>query len=355
MLKSFLLEHFTIDAFVITDFSKLAFPEALTTSVITLLRKGHPDKNHKVRFIQVSKWPNNGDLIDLVKGNSDELDGCKLTVVEQADLNPAQKWQIYLGDNGLGETLKKLVPLSKIAAVNRGIATGANSYFAVNVNDVDEWGLDFRYLKPVIGRASQAPFYDYTMADFVSSKVEGGKCFLLYCFERPPPASLTKYLAHGKELVIDKRYLPSHRSPWYSSERQEPAPILAMVFSRERMRFVYNEAKLLTLTAYHCIYPHSNDELTLKALLAYLNSGLCAKVQEFMRREYGGGLHKFEPRDLEELLVLDVTALPPDRRNELAGLFDKLRVTVRDKASHEVAIRTEIDNELRSILSLQDD
>ncbi len=354
-LKSFLLDRFTIEAFVITDFSKLAFRDVLTTSVITLLRKIPPDKNHKVKFIQVSKWPPFYDLLALVKGKKTQLAGCRLKTVRQDRLNPHQKWQIHLGDNGLGGILKILVPLSKVATVNRGIATGANSYFTVSEIEVQKWGLDSRFLRPVIARASQAPYYDYTLRDFESLRATGQKCFLLSSSELIPPSALRPYLKYGESLGVHERYLPSHRSPWYSSEGQEPAPILAMVFSRERMRFVYNEANLLTLTAYHCVYPYSQEELTIKALLAYLNSGLCSKVQELMRREYGGGLHKFEPRDLEELLVLDVTSLPFENRKRLADLFDKLRETVRAPVTFEAAVRTEIDAELQSILSLQTD
>jgi adenine-specific DNA-methyltransferase len=349
-LKSFLLDRFAIDAFVVTDFSKLAFPQALTTSVITLLRKVPADKGHEVKFIQVTEWPSSHDLLALVRGQRTELAGCRVSAVRQDRLDPDVKWQIYLGDNGLGQILKKLVPLSKVATANRGIATGANSFFAMSVGDVEKWGLDYRFLKPVIARASQAPLYDYTLADFESTKVAGERCFLLYCFDQPPPPMLTKYLEHGEELGIANRFLPSHRSPWYSSEKQKPAPILAMVFSREKMRFVFNEANLLTLTAYHCIYPYQTDELTVKALLAYLNSGLCAKIQEFMRREYGGGLHKFEPRDLEELLVLDVSRLADFDKAALASLFDELRLAARNNPLLEPAVKLKIDGHVRSIV-----
>jgi len=351
-LKSFLLEKFTVEALILTDFAKLAFADALTTSVITLLQKSKPADNHKIRLVRVSEWPNVSDLLDLVKRARVSLQGCAVFEVHQKDLDPCKKWQIYFVENSLRGTLSKLVPLSRVATVNRGVATGANSYFALNTQEVRKWKIEERFLRPVISRATHAPNYDYTLEDLEYLRRKGEKTFLLYCFEEPS-SNLSKYLDYGKKHGVHNRYLPSHRTPWYSSEKQEPAPILATVFSRKRMRFVYNEANVLTLTAYHCIYPYSSDVQTIKALLAYLNSSLCANIQESMRREYGGGLHKFEPKDLEDLLVLNVMQISDDRRAVLARLFDELRKTARDRPSRELEIRAKMDKELHSVLGSQ--
>ena len=127
-------------------------------------------------------------------------------------------------------------------------------------------------------------------------------------------------------------------------ERGKAAPILALVFNRENVRFVLNEADILNLTAYHGIYLTFDDKLMTKALLCYLNSDICAEIQKTARRAYGGGFHKFEPGDSEKLLVMDVTKLKKSQIKKLAGLFDKLS----SKSDDEV--KEKIDSAIKEII-----
>ena len=127
-------------------------------------------------------------------------------------------------------------------------------------------------------------------------------------------------------------------------ERGKAPEILASVFSRDAVRFVLNEAKVLNLTAYHGVYLTFNDEQMIKALLCFLNSNISAEIQTVSRREYGGGLHKFEPGDLEKLLVIDVTKLKKSQIKKLAGLFDKLSKKSDDE------ILEKIDSAIKEIV-----
>jgi adenine-specific DNA-methyltransferase len=349
-LKAFLLKNYTIDAFLLIDFSKTVFSDALTTAVITFLRKVAPTPHHKVKFIRVWNWPNdNRILLDAVnKGVKNEL-YYQLCEVPQLSLDPSEKWLVYFEKNNYERILAKLVPLKHIASIDRGIATGCNDYFTLNLSEIEKWGIEKRFLTPVIGKASHCTSYIFTLEDFERLKKQGEKVFLLYCFEKPS-ANLEKYIRYGESIGVHKRYLTRHRNPWYSMERREPAPILALVFSREKMRFVLNDAGVLNLTAFHCIYPKFSDKEMIKALLAYLNSNLCANIQAIKRREYGGGLHKFEPRDLEMLPVLDITKLKREEIERLASLFDKLCQTARMNPENEFQVKNEIDTELNKIL-----
>ena len=69
-------------------------------------------------------------------------------------------------------------------------------------------------------------------------------------------------------------------------------------------------------------------------------------MQIIARREYGGGLHKFEPRDLEKMLVMDITKLDRNDVIILAELFDNLC----EKNSNENQVREKINFELKRIL-----
>ena len=351
-LRSFLLKNFTIDAFVLIDFSKTVFNKALTTAVITLLRKAPPRGNHKVKFVRVFRWPeDNKTLMDVITVGVADSHYCKLYQVPQAELDPTDKWLVHFEENGYASIIEKLSPLSRMARVDRGIATGHNGFFVLSQNEVAQWKIEDRFLKPVISKAVHVMGYDFTQDDYERLKNQQEKVFLLYCFEEPSE-NLRRYIEYGEKLGADQRYLTRHRKPWYSMEKGKVAPILATVFSRSRMRFILNKTDCVNLAAFHGIYPNFQDEVMVKALLAYLNSNLCKDVQTIKRREYGGGLHKFEPKDLEKLPVLDVTKLSRDDLERLSRLFDELCRSARISASDEEKVKTTIDTELRRILMI---
>ena len=343
-LKKFLLDNFTLVGFVVFDFSETLFDGILTTAVITYLEKKKPSKSHKVNFVKIKKWPeNNSELAKiLVSGKSTNPDYV-LHSVPQADLDPLQKWLIYFEPQNHKNISDKLVPLSKIGAVNRGIATGDNKFFTLSKKDLDEWKIEEKFVRPVLARAQYAKKFIFTKSDWGKLVSEGKKAYLLYCFEKPSKI-LQKYIDFGEQTKVHERYLCSHRKPWFSMERGKPAPILALVFNRENVRFVLNEADILNLTAYHGIYLNFDDELMTKALLCYLNSDTCGEIQRTARREYGGGLHKFEPGDLEKLLVIDVTKLKKPELKEMAVLFDELCLNNNKK------IKEKIDSTIKQII-----
>lgn len=328
-LRKFLLRNFTIDAFILVDFERTLFEGVLTTATITLLRKQKAPEDHMVKFIRVFNWPPESDvLLEAVRSATPNPAFYKITEANQSALDPTEKWLKYFEENHLGGVVDRLIPLSRIARVHRGIATGDNSYFTLSDIEATKWGIEKRFLRPVLARTHQCPTIEFTRQDHEALVKRGEKVLLLYCSEAPS-RNLGAYIRHGERQGVNKRYIPSHRTPWYSMERREPAPILATVFSRRRMRFILNSFKALNLAAYHCIYPTFDDLGKTKALLAYLNSDLCKQVQVVSRREYGGGLHKFEPKDLEQLPVLDVTALEKEHVDSLASLFDRLESEMR--------------------------
>ena len=323
-LKRFLIENFAIIGFVIFEFSSIVFPGLLTTSVITYLEKKKPKKTHRVNFLKIKNMPNDNYEIKkaLISGKTNNSN-FEIHSVLQSELDPNQKWLKHFQTHNQDDIMEKLVPLSKIGTVNRGIATGDNKFFTFSESKLKKWKIEKKFLKPVISRAQYSKKLIFSKEDFDELKSKGKEVYLLYCFEKPSK-NLQKLIKFGEKQKVHERYLCAHRKPWYSMEKGEAPKILASVFSRDAVRFVLNEAKVLNLTAYHGVYLTFDDEQMVKALLCFLNSNISAEIQTVSRREYGGGLHKFEPGDLEKLLVLDVTKLKKSQIKKLAGLFDEL-------------------------------
>ena len=318
-VKSFMVENLTLDALVKFDFARTVFGKALTTSAISVMTNKRPPAGHRTALVAV------GGSLDGVRealeGNPRK--GVRVRRMLQADMDPGSRWQNYFaGAPPSGRSGRaSLVPLSHEADVKRGIASGANEFFTLTDAERRQWGIEDRFLVPVISKARQAAGYEITRKCMTDLGAAGQKVHLLYC-TGPPSASLRRYIGDGERRGVDKRYLCMHRTPWYSTEARQPAPILATVFSRDNMRFVHNRAACLNLASHHGVYPRYGGVGRIKALLCYLNSSHCMSVQREVRREYGNGLHKFEPGDLKQLPVLPVSRLDAGTVSRLARLFD---------------------------------
>jgi adenine-specific DNA-methyltransferase len=107
-------------------------------------------------------------------------------------------------------------------------------------------------------------------------------------------------------------------------EQREPAPIWAAVFGRQSLRFVWNTAALSNLTTFHCLYPKVADPHFAAALTACLNSRLVQQTANHQLRVYGGGLLKFEPRDLLSIQVPDLPLVPRSTLKLLSAALERI-------------------------------
>jgi hypothetical protein len=81
---------------------------------------------------------------------------------------------------------------------------------------------------------------------------------------------------------------------------REPAPILATYMARRPPTFVRNLAAARHINIAHGLYPRQAlSDVQLNALAHYLSHN----VMLAEGRTYAGGLTKFEPREMERLLV----------------------------------------------------
>jgi len=102
-----------------------------------------------------------------------------------------------------------------------------------------------------------------------------------------------------------------------------PSPIWVSVFNRTGLRFVRNEANISNLTTFHCIYPRKLlfSTVSTDLLFAYLLTDTARQIFEDNSREYGNGLQKFEPNDLNQGKMLDLSVLPPSSQAKIMELY----------------------------------
>lgn len=375
-LKQFLLDEFNIKALVLFDRADSKFDEAMTTSLVSFLENSDgSDMSELTRIVRVDGDPSEEELLAAVSGDvEDEMEWGFVNIVPQEGLEAREKWSELF--DPLDVETGQLTPLSELATVNRGIATGANPYFCLSQTTVDEWGIEDS-VSPLIRNSRNVPHYDYLEEDWEQQRDEGDEVWLLYLNELSWDAesyekqqetaddtrlsdygsgmaeegsgddpSIIEYLKHGMsdEIEAHDSYLARNRYPWYVVDRRDPAPILVTYMSRGGCRFILNETEARNLNNLHGMYIDVDlERRQKKALLAYLNSGFADDVVRRNGRTYSTGMDKIEPNELEGVPILDPRTVRDESVEKLARLFDELRKTARDDETDTEMVTDEID------------
>ncbi len=297
LLREYLLTPVTLLQVHAFDPSEVQFDDALVSSAVVLYRKSSPADSHRVQFsfggsldnprrvehIPVSrlrgmtKWPGQNRLLTNAPHSSDTL----------------------LGD---------------LFTVKRGIATGANGFFIVDDQRIEQFNLPHDFLTPILPSPRN-------VESAVVNADKGGlpaleqRLFLLSCplpieqIEQEYPG-LSAYLKKGVHEGIDKGYLCRRRTPWYLLEYRDPAPFVCSYMGRSTpsranpFRFFLNHSRAITPNVYLNLYPKPTLGNALR-----LDSGLATQLLDLLNRiepqtlvscgrTYGGNLHKLEPKEL---------------------------------------------------------
>ena len=384
-LKQYLLDEFEINALVLFDRDDDSkFDEAMTTSLVSFLEKSNETADDMLsRFIRVDTDPSEQELLAAVSGDVEgETDWGFVNTVRQKEIQAAEKWTGFFDPVDIDTS--ELTPLSEFGTVNRGIATGKNSYFCLTQTEVDEWKIDEQYLSKIIRNSRSVPGYDYTSKDWQQERNAGREVWLLYHLTQIDPEIVKQvvpddtagtttlntysdseseqketprvvdYLQHGMsdEIGAHSGYLARNRNPWFVVDRREPPPIVLTYMSRGGTRFIRNETAARNLSNLHGMYIDDEiDETQLNALLAYLNSDFASEVVRRSGRTYSSGMDKIEPNEMEGVPVLDPRDLDNQTVHTLADLFDELQATARDDSNSVTEVVSTIDDVLQQVLN----
>jgi adenine-specific DNA-methyltransferase len=344
-IKAFVRQQLRLRAIITFDESLSVFEGVDTAACITLVEGPQAPVSDQVAHVQIRKWPGVEPVLRAIEqGDSLTEDWGLSRKIDLSDLEPRRKWTLIGRENGRFNN-DAFVPLSDIAHIVRGIATGANDFFVLSDSEVEEWSLSRVNLRPVLTKTREAPGYVFNQADFDRLGCEGKKRWLLY-LNGPvvPDTPEARYIQHGETRGLHQRSLVKTRSLWYAMEQRDPAPIYFTYLSRKKSRFIYNQAGVLALNVFLCIYPMpviSQDETMIKALLAVFNSLVAKDSLRYIGRTYGGDTIKIEPREMDRLPVLNPLKLMPYERERLAEFFDSL--CQADSDHDEKIIRQTID------------
>lgn len=283
------------------------FDDALVSSAVVWLRNEPPSPQEKVEFTFGGTVAQPQTTIHIDRHLLGEVDKwnaalCNANGRPATALHRPDRPQLRLGD---------------LFHIKRGLATGDNNFFIMSVKQAEELGIAHNFLKPVL------PSPRFLHTDIIGADADGfpklpNPLALLNCslpeaeIEAEHP-QLWQYLQTGVQRNVHKTYLCSHRSPWYSQERREPAPLLCTYMGRvssrrsSPFRFILNSSVAIAANTYLMLYPTSRlaalgEQLAeaLPVIWQELNAVSAASLVD-EGRAYGGGLHKLEPSELANL------------------------------------------------------
>jgi adenine-specific DNA-methyltransferase len=340
LVKSALIKNKVLRHIIVFDFEENVFDDALTTACILLC--SNDKHSQKVKFSTIKKI----DDLELIKNYISDypLNNINDSTFNINELEPEIKWRKYYQEQN-GIRYKNLIPFSSVAKVVRGIATGANEYFTFSKSKAIQYGIGEKYLLPCICKAVDVKDNFFTIDNFYSLVNSNRQTFLLNAIGSKDE-NVLKYVKLGEKSGIDKKYLTACRTPWYSLENRPPSPIWVSVFNRSGIKFIRNEANISNLTTFHCVYPVQNnlfDNVNVDVLFAYLLTDVAREIFEDNRREYGNGLQKFEPNDLNKAMMLDLTLLDKNTEIKIIELYNKYRESAINKYPSD-SFLTEINN-----------
>lgn len=343
LVKTYLIKSKTLRHIIVIDFEENVFDDALTTASIILC--ANDNLTDKVQFSNIQSLQDLSKIDEIITKypNFSETE----QTYDFTELNPDIKWKAYYQKQN-SIKFKNLVPFSTYAKVVRGIATGSNEYFTFNFSKAKEFNIDEQYLLPCICSAKDAKTSFFTKQDFEELK-KNDKSIFLFNALNPNDKNINSYIQKGEEEEINKRFLTASRTPWYSLENRKPAPIWVSVFNRSGLRFIRNEANISNLTSYHCIYPKQTSlfsEINIDLLFAYLLTDTAKQIFDDNSRQYGNGLQKFEPNDLNKGMMLDLGLLDKQTSNEILKLYKEYKCLILDNKNGD-----EIINKIDEILT----
>lgn len=262
------------------------FPGTQSTAVISGFRIGTAPESIGLRRVS--------NLADLGKLETDWF-------VRRERLDAADRWTPLTRAGR--ERREGFVELGELCRVHRGQVTGANNIW---ISGEHSAGLPQSVLFPSVTRAREL---------FVAGDVLFDPSLLrrvidlpvdLDIFDELERRTIDKFLRYAKTKGVDSGFIARHRKAWWSVGLRRPAPILATYMARRPPIFVRNLACARHINIAPGLYPRERlDEREMRLLASYLSRSVCMSEG----RTYAGGLTKFEPREMERIMIPTVALL----------------------------------------------
>ena len=197
-------------------------------------------------------------------------------------------------------------PLGTVAKFEVAAVTGANEFFSVAAEVVDEFQLR-EWARPLLPRARLAPGLRYTLSDHILATELGARTTLLdFSSELRDPLEADgprRYLLSGEEAGLDRRYKTRIRSPWYRVPHIRSGRLMLSKRSHRYPRLILNDADVVTTDTIYRGWMRPGYEGREEDLAAVFHNSLTLLSAEVEGRSFGGGVLELVPSEIARLAV----------------------------------------------------
>lgn len=324
-VKKLMVEKHLLKAIINFHHDKDIFFNATTTCCILLL---DTEEKSKISFYNLNS-------ISQLEGTaSDILQKEEHITIDYADINPSEKWRAYLYQEEL-KSYNNLVEVSDFCTVSRGIATGANSFYCFNRDRMQKNNIPDKYFSKCICRSADVKSVIFTEEDF-EALAERDKNVYLLDVRDELTEELSEYIRQGEKDGINKKYLPSQRTPWYSMEQKKSAPIWVSSACRNKIRFIRNLTSSKSLTTFHSVYIKDEFKQYTDLIFCYFLTPIAQTILRANRKELGNGLEKFQPNDLNSAMMVDIRIIRSEDYGKIMSIYNSLTKSVSEEQLDEL-------------------
>lgn len=286
LVRQLLMKRMGMDRMIVIEPEAMPFPGTATTAVITCFNVGAIPRTVGVRRAETI-----ADLGSLEVGRS----------IRRERLEAATRWTPLT--RGARKIPEGYIELGELCRVHRGAVTGANRIWIEGNIDAE---LPGRFLFPTVTKARELFQAGQVLNDGKKLRRVIDLPVDLDELDQSERRPVEKFLASARSLGGNTGYVANNRRAWWSVGLRDPAPILATYMARRPPTFVRNKAAARHINIAHGLYPREKlSEKVMTNLASYLSTA--TRLDE--GRTYAGGLTKFEPREMERLLVPDPAML----------------------------------------------
>lgn len=288
----------------IISFEKLVF-QNIQQEVIILLCEKNETKNHNIEHIELR------DASELKNLDVE----CLRRPKKKIDFK-SNKWTFYFLEQEEIDFLENIAArnnistIKKFAKVEVGITTGANDFFTVPLDTVEEYDLQ-RYARMMVGRSVQVNSVIFTKEDWKKNQFLKAKAHLLVFPEKEKlnhKNGAIRYIEHGESKGIHKGYKTGIREDWFVIPSLKISDALFIRRNNLYPRLIINEAEAYTTDTMHRVFVHPGTNI--KAFTASYYNSLSLAFTEVCGRSHGGGVLELMPNETESVL------LPYHKENE---------------------------------------
>ncbi len=265
---------------VVIEPTAMPFPDAATTAAITTFEIG--SRSESVSLCRVESLDEVGKP------------GCFREILRER-LAVEGRWTHFTRPVKKGPA--GFIELGELCRVHRGQVTGANKVWIAGPHSE---GLPESVLFPTVTKAKELFQVGKVLSDTSPLRKVIDLPVDLSVFDKPVKLAIDRFLDKAIRLGADQSYVATNRKEWWSVGLRKPAPILATYMARRPPAFVLNTGAARHINVAHGLYPREPmNDICLAQLAEFLSGGVLLSEG----RTYAGGLTKFEPREMERLLV----------------------------------------------------